>query len=137
MHYPQINFSQIYQEIRIDHLNKEEKTIIHKIVKQFKNIFYKDGDKLTFTYTVKHSIPTMDNKPVYSRIYRYPEIHKVEVNKQVQEMLEQGVIRSSTSPYSAPVWIVPKKMDAFNKVKCRMVIDYRKLNEITKEDKHP
>ena len=137
MHYPEINFSQINQEIRTDHLNEEEKTIVHKIVKRFKNIFYKDGDKLTFTNTVKHSIPTTDDKPVYSRIYRYPEIHKVEVNKQVQEMLEQGVIRPSTSPYSAPVWIVPKKTDASNKIKWRMVIDYRKLNEKTKEDKHP
>ena len=54
MNFPEINFSQINQEIRTDHLNKEEKTIVQKIVKQLKNIFCKDGDKLTFTNTVEN-----------------------------------------------------------------------------------
>lgn len=45
-------------------------------------------------------------------------------------MLEQGIITSSSSPYNAPIWIVPNK-------EWRIVIDYRKLNAVTKEDKYP
>lgn len=46
-------------------------------------------------------------------------------------MLQDDIIRPSTSPWSSPIWVVPKKQDASGKQKLRVVIDYRKLNEIT------
>lgn len=52
-------------------------------------------------------------------------------------MLEQNIVRESNSPYSSPIWVVPKKLDVSGKKKWRIVIDYRKLNEVTREDKHP
>ena len=52
-------------------------------------------------------------------------------------MLSQGIIQNSTSPWSSPIWIVPKKIDASGKKKWRLVIDYRKLNEHTIDDKYP
>lgn len=60
-----------------------------------------------------------------------------EIASQIQKLLNNGIIRPSISPYSSPVWIVPKKADASGKKKFRMVIDYRKLNENTIEDKYP
>lgn len=35
------------------------------------------------------------------------------------------------------MWIIPKKTDASGKKKVRVVIDYRKLNEKTVDDKYP
>jgi hypothetical protein len=52
-------------------------------------------------------------------------------------MLEQGIIRSSNSPWSSPIWVVPKKKDASGKQKWRLVVDYRKLNDKTIEDRYP
>lgn len=46
-------------------------------------------------------------------------------------MLKQGIIRPSVSPYSSPLWVVAKKMDASAQRKWRIVIDYRKLNDVT------
>jgi len=43
----------------------------------------------------------------------------------------------STSPWTAPIWIVPKKMDASKKQKWRVVIDYRKWNTIAIRDAFP
>lgn len=52
-------------------------------------------------------------------------------------MLNQGIIRHSYSPWSSPVWVVPKKTDPSNKQKWRLVIDYRKVNEKTISDRYP
>ncbi|CAK1591460.1 unnamed protein product [Parnassius mnemosyne] len=52
-------------------------------------------------------------------------------------MLSQGIIRPSESAWSSPIWIVPKKPDASGKTKWRLVVDFRKLNEKTIDDKYP
>lgn len=47
-------------------------------------------------------------------------------------MLKQGIIRHSNSPYNSPLLVVGKK-----DVKFRLVIDFRKLNEVTIDDRFP
>ncbi len=46
-------------------------------------------------------------------------------------MLEQGVIQHSTSPWNSPLFLVPKKNGQF-----RPVIDFRKINEVTEDDRY-
>lgn len=52
-------------------------------------------------------------------------------------MLDKDIITHSDSSYNAPVWVVPKKTDASGKRKWRIVIDFRKLNELTDQDAYP
>lgn len=52
-------------------------------------------------------------------------------------MLDQVIITNSTSPWSAPIWVVPKKADASGIKKWRIVIDYRALNSVTIPDSFP
>ncbi|CAF4918814.1 unnamed protein product [Pieris macdunnoughi] len=52
-------------------------------------------------------------------------------------MLSQYIIKPSTSPWSFPIWIVPKKLDSLGETKWRIVIDYRKLNDITVGESYP
>lgn len=56
--------------------------------------------------------------------YRYPQIHKEEVKNQV------------SNACSSPVWVVHKILDAFEKQKWRIVVDYRQVNEVTVEKKY-
>lgn len=128
---------EITKQISISHLNKEEKQGLLKICKKFEDLFFQDGQNLTFTNKIKHEIRTTDDIPIYTKTYRYPYCHKEEVRQQVDKMLKQGIIRQSYSPWSAPVWVVPKKKDSSGKQKWRLVIDYRKLNEKTVSDKYP
>jgi hypothetical protein len=59
-----------------------------------------------------------------------PEL--VELKTQIDELLEKGYIRPSTSPWAAPLLFVEKK-DGTK----RMCIDYRALNEVTVKNKYP
>lgn len=129
-------FSKINQ-LNLNHLNRDENYKLGKLLEDFKDLFYKDGDKLTATHEVQHEIPTSIDKPLYSKIYRYPRVHENEIQKQIGEMLSQNIIKESTSPYNSPLWIVPKKIDNSGIKKWRLVVDYRKLNEYTKTDKFP
>lgn len=129
--------TEIDELIRTNHMNTEERREISKLCKEYSDIFYKPGDRLTFTSKVKHNIRTEDEIPVHSKSYRYPYVHTNEIKKQINEMLDKGIIRPSSSPWSSPIWIVPKKMDASGKQKWRVVVDYRKINEKTIDDRYP
>lgn len=116
---------QLYNQLRIDHLNLEEKTKLLKIITEHQDVFLLNGENLTFSNAIKHSIKTKDDMRIYCKSYRYPFCHREEVQRQIAQMLEQGIIRHSISPWTSPVWIVPKKMDASGEKKWRLVIDYR------------
>lgn len=66
------------------------------------------------------------------RPYRYPHFQKVEIEKLVQELLENRVIRPSVSLFSISVLLVKKKDGNWP-----ICLDYRALNTIIVKDKYP
>lgn len=90
------------EQLRLDHLNSEEKTGLMNIIKKYKDVFYKENGNLSFTNAIKYKIRTTNNVPIQTKSYRYPYIHKGEVQRQIKEMLDKKIIRQSNSPYSAP-----------------------------------
>ncbi|UYV74836.1 K02A2.6-like [Cordylochernes scorpioides] len=81
---------------------------------------------------IQHKIITKSEQPISLRPYRRPLKEYEEIAEQVKELLEHKLIRISDSPWAFPVVMVPKKDG--NK---RMCIDYRRLNEITLDDRQP
>jgi len=119
-------------QLRLEHLNNEKRKAIKKICEDFCDIFHLENDTLTCTTSVAHEITTkVDSAPVNVRPCRLLEKHKEEVNRQITKMLDDDIIRPNMSQWNAPLLVVPKKTDAFGKQKLRIVIDFRKLNDLT------
>jgi hypothetical protein len=70
--------------------------------------------------------------PISKRPYRMPPAKLAELKKQLQELLDKGFIRPSTSPWGCPALFVKKKDESL-----RLCIDYRPLNAVTIKNKYP
>ena len=130
-------FEQEKNVLRLKDLNDEERVNIENLIKKNVDLFNIPGEFLDHTNAVEHKISTVDDQPVFTRQYRFSSAHKDEILKQVGELIEGKIVEPSNSPYSSPLWIVPKKADSQGKSRWRMVIDYRNLNEKTIGDAYP
>ena len=52
-------------------------------------------------------------------------------------MLKDDIIQPSTSPWNSPILVIPKKVDASVKLKWMIVVNFRKLNDVTVGDSFP
>lgn len=115
--------------------SKQQESIPHpvkELIDQFSHLFA-DPVALPPQRSANHAIPLIPGaQPVKVRPYKYSPIQKDEIETQLKQMLDQGVIRPSSSPFSSPVLLVRKKDGSW-----RFCIDYRHLNSITVKNKHP
>jgi len=118
--------------LRLEHLNRKEALHVQNLITKYSDIFHLPDDKPECTNVIKHTITTVDEQPVNTKQYRFPPIHKDEIDKQVKQLLHNDVIKYST--YNSSLWVVPKKADSKGNRRWRMVIDYRALNEKTVGD---
>jgi len=100
--------------------------IINQIKRSFPNIFASHSFDIGHFSYVKHCIDTGQFQPFYSATNRIPIAYQSRVEEMVEEMLKNGIIENSTSPWNAPIVIVPKKDNEI-----RLCVDYRKLNSLT------
>ena len=70
--------------------------------------------------------------PISRRPYRMPPNELAELKKQLQELLDKGYIRPSTTPWGCPALFVKKKDESL-----RLCVDYRLLNAVTIKNKYP
>ena len=81
---------------------------------------------------VAHEIPLLpDSPPQFRGIFRLSQLELQELRKQLSQLLKDGKISPSTSPYGAPVLFVKKKDGGL-----RMCIDYRALNSQTIKNRY-
>jgi len=78
-------------------------------LEEFEDLF-QEPTQLPPTREVDHHIILQEGTtPINVRPYRYAYFQKVEIKKQVHDMLKLGLIKSSTSSFSSPVLVVKKK----------------------------
>jgi hypothetical protein len=105
---------------------------VQALLSEFAHLF-QPATKLPPRRACDHSIPLLPGaQPVFVRPYCYAPVLKTEIEKQVNEMLQQGIIQPSTSSFASPVLLVKKKDNSW-----RFCVDYRQLNAVTLKGKFP
>nr|CAH66282.1 OSIGBa0116O04.4 [Oryza sativa] len=103
------------------------------IVQDYPDVFPEDLPGMPPKRDIEFRIDLVPGtNPIHKRPYRMAANELAEVKKQVDDLLQKGYIRPSTSPWGAPVIFVEKKDHTQ-----RMCVDYRALNEVTIKNKYP
>eukprot|EP00731_Ephydatia_muelleri_P037277 Em0434g3a len=116
----------------LNSVNDNEKEQLFALVMEYADVLSLSSSELGRTTVLKHRINTGDSQPVHLPPRRIPQARREEVRRLIQEMLDQGVIQHSDSPWSSPVVLAKKKDGSL-----RFCVDYRKVNEVTKKDAYP
>jgi hypothetical protein len=103
------------------------------VVCEFPDVFPEDLPELPPERDVEFVIELKPGTtPISRRSYRMPPNELAELKTQLQDLLEKGFIRPSSSPWGCPAIFVKKKDQTL-----RMCVDYRPLNEVTIKNKYP
>ena len=112
---------------------KAPSTVVQVILDQYRSIFSNKETSVQVASSLPAAkIETTCDTPIRQQGYRIPLAKRVKVEECVGEMLKDGVIRPSDSPWASPITLVPKKDGS-----TRFCVDYRKLNSVTRRDAHP
>ena len=113
-------------------LSDDEKKRLAVLLWDFRDNFLTGAGDVGETDHVTHEIPTGDATPIKQMPRRVPQALRPVVETQVNEMLANGIIRVSTSPWASPIVLVRKKDGTY-----RFCVDYRKVNAVTVKDSFP
>ncbi|KAF5779109.1 putative nucleotidyltransferase, Ribonuclease H [Helianthus annuus] len=116
-----------------DASTKEKRIEDIPVVRDFPQVFPEDLPGLPPHRQVEFQIELAPGAaPIARAPYRLALTELEELSTQLQELLDKGFIRPSSSPWGAPVLFVKKKDGTF-----RMCIDYRELNKVTVKNRYP
>jgi len=114
-------------------LPKAASSVINKVLDAYQDTFSPKETPVNVAKSLQPAvIDTGTMEPIRQRSYRLPFAKRQKVDECVEEMLRDGVIRPSDSPWASPITLVPKKDGT-----TRFCVDYRKVNQATRKDSHP
>lgn len=125
---PPVDFSQLVWS----NLSSQEELEARGLLERYSDIFSRGESDLGCTTLVEHTIPLLDETPVRQRYRRLPPSQYDQVKMHIQELVDQGVVKQSCSPYASPIVVVQKKDGSI-----RLCVDYRQLNLRTRKDAFP
>ena len=133
---PKKNFANVKEreEEILAKVDPEVRGKLKELVDEFKDVFPDTLPKgRPPKRDITHNICTEEGaKPPSRPPYRLGPAEQDEMEEQIKDLLAQGFIRPSASPYGAPILFVPKKDGRW-----RMCVDYRALNKQTIKDQFP
>ncbi|ETI39663.1 hypothetical protein F443_14763 [Phytophthora nicotianae P1569] len=112
-------------------LGAEQRRLFVEMLKDLRDLFVETSKKPGRTELLKFSIDTGTHAPIKQPPYRVSKAVGDVMESEIQEYLDLGLIRPSTSPWASPVLMIRKSDGGI-----RFCIDYRKLNAVTVKDSY-
>lgn len=132
----EFNAVDVSDKFNLKHLGSDEVKAIGDILVYYSDVFA-DITPYNLPNLMFESLELKSTEKIQTKIYRFPPVHNQLVKEELQRLLKLGIITHSKSPFNSPVWIVPKKDGENGEKNYRIVIDYRKINNITIQDNFP
>ncbi|XP_062080908.1 uncharacterized protein LOC133785707 [Humulus lupulus] len=121
-----------YVTLSLVTLTPSQNSDIRKLQKEIFDLF-ENVQGLPPQRAIEHEIQLVRDSPLPNLgLYRTSLKESEEIKKQVQGLLEQGVIKPSCSPCCSLVLLEPKKDGGW-----RMCVDYRGINRINNKNQYP
>ena len=116
-----------YAEAKVEpqQLTGEQQQQLDQLLKKHSQVLTKEPG---LTDVTTFDIDTGDASPVYQRPYNTPVSLRSSVDSEIDWLLERGYIRPSSSPWASPM-VTVKKPDG----SARLCVDFRKVNELTRQ----
>ena len=113
-------------------LDQEQAARLEELLWKYADVFSSGDLDVGRTSLVKHHINTGNHPPVKQPPRRVAPARRQEMEKAVGELVTQGLVEKSSSPWSSAVVLVKKKDGT-----TRCCVDYRALNDVTTKDSYP
>ena len=116
--------------VSLSHLSEPEREIAHQMLREESASFSKTDDDIGFIEKLQLSISLKDCEPVAKTYMSVPKPLYREMKDYLHDLIAQGWVKKSNSPYASPVVCVRKKDGSL-----RLCIDFREVNRKTLPDR--
>ncbi|GFT68964.1 retrovirus-related Pol polyprotein from transposon 17.6 [Trichonephila clavipes] len=113
------------KDFNLSGLDSKIKNRLFQLLISHKSAFARSTVELSAAATEHHRINLQHDYPIKCLIYKIPFNLRNEFRRQIADLEKAGIISKSNSQYNTPALFVKQKE------KWRLVLDFRKLNEIT------
>ena len=118
---------------RTDDMNATQREKFLALIFKYEDVFSGENKDLGHATAIPHRIRLKEkDRPIHVKQFRVPWAHQEFIEQYVDDLLDKGCLEPSRSAFNAPVFCVPKPHGGG----LRIVLDYRRLNDATIEDKY-
>ena len=122
-------------------LSAAEREQAIELIQRNADVFARNEYDLGRMHLTEHKIDVGENRPFREPLRRHPKAYLDEIDRQVNEMLENDIIEPAASPWASNIVLVVKKPEVDSqgceKQAIRFCQDFRRLNLLTYRDSYP